>query len=237
MPKCYSIILAAGSGSRMKNKTPKQFVKVFNKTILEHTIEKFEACKLIDYIILVCHPQYMDFAKGLFDLNSYKKIIGVLPGGQTRRESSYIGLKTMNDSNAFVLIHDAVRPFVSIDLIERCISSLKVHDVVYPAVPSEDTLITVDESMILKNIPLRSSIMRGQTPQGFKYNVIIEAHKRALNDYSVDKEVTNDCGLVYRYKLADINAIQGDRYNFKITHEEDIFFANSYIKSSLNKEG
>jgi ribitol-5-phosphate 2-dehydrogenase (NADP+) / D-ribitol-5-phosphate cytidylyltransferase len=235
--RTYAIILASGKGERInKYNIPKQFLEIKGKSIIEYTIERFEECKLVDNIIIVIHPKYIDFMHEVISLRNYNKIYKIITGGITRRESSFKGVNIIKESDSKVLIHDAVRPFITKQLIERCIIALDNYKAVYPAVPSEDTIIEKNNSLV-KSIPIRLNMLRGQTPQGFKSHIIKKAHECALYDPNVDLEVTNDCGLVARYHLSDILIIEGERYNFKITYDEDYFFAEAYINHWLCNSG
>src|SRR5690554_1114280 len=128
MENVYAIILAGGKGNRLQNKTPKQFLRIEEKTILEYTIEKFNENDYIDDIIIVVNSENrrLDLEKKISD--EYKKVIGIVTGGRTRRESTCNGLKLIKDNESLVLIHDAVRPFVSHDTINRCIKGLENYN-------------------------------------------------------------------------------------------------------------
>ena len=221
MKKVYAIILGGGKGNRLKSSIPKQFIEIGGKTVLEHTIEKFNENKYIDNIILVMNKDYNEVELEKKIMNKYGKIIGIVGGGKTRRESTYNGLKTIGYEDSIVLIHDAVRPFVSHKTINRCIEALEEYSAVYPAVPSADTLIQTKDSLFVDSIPIRKYMMRGQTPQGFKTDIIKKAHLLAQDDSKVDEKVTNDCGLVQRYDLCKIRVVDGNRENIKITYPED----------------
>jgi len=227
MTKVYGLILASGIGERIDSHIPKQFLKVAGKTLVEHTIDTFERHNHIDEIIIVVHPMFRHLMEEIIIKNTYKKIKKVLNGGATRRESSYIGVNALEDEDGLVLIHDAVRPFISHRVIEDCIKALEKYDAVDVAIPSADTIITVNDSMVIENIPQRKYMMRGQTPQAFRVRLIKEAHRRALNDQI---DVTDDCGLVLTYKLAHIYVVKGEEKNIKITYQEDIFLADKLFQ-------
>lgn len=218
----YAVILGGGIGSRLKSNIPKQFLKIGDKTVLEHTIEKFNENRYIDDIILVINGKHrkVDLEKEI--LSNYEKVTHIVQGGKTRRESTYNGLKLIKDNDSLVLIHDSVRPFVSHKTINRCLDALKEYDAVYPAVPSADTIIRTNDELFVEDIPIRRYMMRGQTPQCFKTEIIKKAHLLAQDDEKVDEEVTNDCGLVQRYKLCKIKVTEGNRENIKITYPEDL---------------
>lgn len=221
MGKIYAIILGGGEGKRLQSSIPKQFIEIQGKTVIEHTIEKFNKNRYIDSIIVVMNKIYnvVELRKKI--MNKYEKVIYIVDGGKSRRESTYNALKAIDDEDSIVLIHDAVRPFVSHSTINRCIEALRECSAVYPAVPTADTIIQTKDSLYVENIPMRRYMMRGQTPQGFKTYIIKKAHFIAKDDLNVDDEVTKDCGLILRYGLCKIRIVDGNRENIKITYPED----------------
>lgn len=232
--KNYGIILASGSGSRYGADVPKQFVKIAGKTILEHTIEVFEKAEGIDDIVIVITPEYRTMAEEILLKNNYKKVSKLLNGGEIRKESSFIGISSIEDEEANVIIHDCARPFLTQGIISNCIEALDKYDAVDVAIPSADTIIKVDENNIIQHIPNRASLRRGQTPQCFKLSTIKKAHELSKND----KNFTDDCGLVVKYNLADVFVVEGDVENIKVTYPSDIFMADRLfqIRSSLFPE-
>ena len=216
------LILASGTGSRCGLDYPKQFALIRGKCILQHTIEKFQNNCLIDEIILVTNKEYIDKVKNLSA--EYSKVVNVIAGGETRKDSSYNGICSITDDEANVLIHDGVRPLVSDEIISNCVKALESYSAVCVTIQSTDTIFETDNDGIIKNIPDRRCLRRAQTPQCFKLSLIKKAHEMAKNDNSCS--VTDDCGLIMNYKLADIRAISGSNDNIKITYKEDIEFAS-----------
>ena len=219
--KNYGIILASGKGNRYGEDIPKQFVKIAGKTMLEHTIEIFEKSKDIDEIIVVITPEYRALAENILLKNSYKKLSKLLNGGELRKDSSYIGISAIADDEANVLIHDCARPFLTQEIISDCVKALEKHDAIDVAVPATDTIIKV-ENDIISEIPKRSELMCGQTPQCFKLSLIKHAHELAKND----SNFTDDCGLVVKYNLAPVYVVKGSSENIKITYKSDIYIAD-----------
>ena len=219
--KTYGIILASGKGIRYRNDVPKQFVKIAGKTVLEHTIEIFDKCAEINSIIVVITPEYRQKAELIIKNNNYKKNIELLDGGETRKESSYIGISSINDVEANVVIHDCARPFLSQEIIRNCINALEKYGAVDVAIPSADTIIEVKNDVI-ENIPERKFLMRGQTPQCFKLSIIKKAHELAKND----NNFTDDCGLIVKYGLCKVYVVEGEQENIKITYPSDIYLAD-----------
>jgi len=228
--KNYAIILASGVGSRYGCDIPKQFIKIAGKTVLEHTIEIFEKASDISEVIIVITPQYRHVAEQILLKNNYKKVSKLLNGGDTRKESSFIGISSIDDKEANVIIHDCARPFLTQKIIADCIDALKKYDAVDVAIPSADTIIKVRDN-IIENIPSRETLRRGQTPQCFKLSLIKKAHELSKND----ENFTDDCGLIVKYNLAPVYIVEGHTENIKITYPSDIFMADRLfqVRSTL----
>lgn len=225
--KNIAIILASGNGERFGENIPKQFYIFKEKTLLEHSINAFELNKNIDEIFVVTNPKFRDLTEEILSKNKYKKITKLLNGGKTRVDSSRIGsFETPDNSN--VLIHDAVRAFITQDIINRNIEALKTYSAVGTAINTIDTIIEVNEENNITNIPKRKLIKRIQTPQSFKAELIKKAHKMALEDENI--EFTDDCGIILKYNLAQIHIVDGDEINIKITQKSDLDFINNLLK-------
>lgn len=217
------LLLASGIGSRCGLDYPKQFAAINGKTILEYSIDVFENHNLIDEIIIVTNPEYKNKVQEL--TKSYKKVSCVIEGGKERKDSSYNGISAIRDNEANVLIHDAVRPLISENIITDCINSLASYNAVCAAIPSTDTIFLIDDEDNIISIPQRKMLRRAQTPQCFKLSVIKEAHLKARKD--INCSVTDDCGLIMNYTNEKIHIIEGDINNIKITYPEDIEFFKS----------
>lgn len=217
--KNIAIILASGTGERFGENIPKQFFEFRGKTLLEHALDTFERNKNIDEIILVTNPKFRDLAEEILARSSYTKITKVLNGGATRVESSYIGTSEAPD-DANVLIHDAVRAFVTPKIIDDNIEALKKYEAIGTAIDTIDTIVQVDENSVITAIPTRKYLKRVQTPQSFRATLIKQAHRLALKEENTN--FTDDCGLILHYKLAPIHIVEGDELNIKITHKNDL---------------
>ncbi len=231
--KTIAIILASGIGERTGLNVPKQFLKIGGKMVIEHTIDTFERVNSIDEIIVVSHINHVGQVNSLILKNDYKKVSRVLVGGKTRRESSHIGISSIREKDAKVLIHDAVRPFLSERIIRDCIEALDKFDAVDVAIPSADTIIRVDDNDVIQDIPKRKYLRCGQTPQAFRLNVIKKAHELALQDKKV--EVTDDCGLIVKYGLGDVYVVEGEVFNMKITYPLDVAVADKLFQLKVKK--
>lgn len=217
--KNISVILASGTGERFGENIPKQFYKIKDRTILEYSLDAFEQNQNIDEIILVTNPDFNDLSKDIVLKNNYKKIVKIVNGGATRVDSSRIGTSYADDESN-VLIHDAVRAFVTQKIINDNIDALKNYEAVGTAIETIDTIIEIDEKGFIKQIPQRNMLKRIQTPQSFRTKLIKKAHEIALKNN--DKNFTDDCGLILKYNLAPIFVVPGDEKNLKITQKSDL---------------
>lgn len=229
MKKNIAIILAGGQGTRFDNEVSKALVKIAGAPVILHTLKKFETHKQIHEIILVAHKDTVRDFEDLLETAEISKIVRIVPGGATRQESSYAGIEASSAGNPDnVLFHDAVRPFVSHQIITDVIDALNTHVAVDVAIASPDTLIEINEENTITRIPQRSFLRRGQTPQGFRFDIIRQAHILAReNKY---KDTTDDCGLILKYGLGTIAVVAGAEENIKITYPLDIHIADKIFQ-------
>lgn len=230
--KVVVIILAGGYGNRFNSNIPKQFVKLAGKSIIDHTISVFETHHLIDEIYIVTHRDFCNMIEDIVQQNAYKKVKKILKGGNTRQESSRIGIFACEEDIYKVLVHDAVRPFVSEEIITNVILSLDKYSSVDVAVNCASTIIHISNDVetndkIITNIPSRQYMFEGQTPQGFLLPLIKKAHLLAEND---GYESTDDCSLILKYDLGKIYVVDGSTYNMKITYPIDIHIADKVFQ-------
>lgn len=224
-----AVILAGGSGTRMGNDQPKQFLKVAGKQIIEHTIDAFEASKDIDEICVVSRADYVGDVEALVVRNQYKKVKRILQGGKERYDSSLAAINAYQNDDDNLLFHDAVRPLVTEKIIHDCVAALRRYNAVDVAVKTTDTIIAVDEQNCIEHIPDRQVLRNGQTPQCFKRGTIKRAYDIALQD--PDFRTTDDCGVVRRY-LPDepIYVVEGANFNMKLTYVEDLFLLDKLFQ-------
>ena len=225
--KTIAIILASGVGTRLGLEIPKQFFELRGKTVLEHSIIAFHSHNKIDDIIIVSHPDYISKVAEIIKQGNYTKVSQIIAGGKTRQKSASYGVNAILEKEAKVLIHDAVRPFVTKRIIDDCINTLDYYKAVDVAIESSDTIIEVDEENCIKSIPQRKFLKRVQTPQGFHLNIIKKAHELASHEENLS--FTDDCGLVKEFNLVQIKVIKGEEFNIKITYPSDIKLAENII--------
>ena len=216
-------------GSRVGGETPKQLLHLADgRSILEHSVDAFEAAPFIDEIAVVMHPEWMDEAKQLCERNSWNKVQKIIPGGSERWESSWHALLAyMDETDAALWFHDAARPFVSQRILADVAEALEKHEAVTVAVPVTDTLYRIkNEKLKIQNytvesIPSRSEYMRAQTPQAFHMNLVQSAYMKAVAEG--DALATDDAGIVRKYEPRHpIYIVLGEEANRKITYAEDL---------------
>jgi len=212
-----AIILAAGNSNRFGGNIPKQFIRIKNRLLIDFSISTFEKIKNIDKIIIVVSKQYYGMM-----IKEYPKHTIVL-GGKTRKQSSHNGLLSCDKNTKKVLLHDSARPLVTKDLINNCIDVLDDYNAVTLAISVNDTIAKVKNSSIIK-IDDRETLRAMQTPQGFNFTKIRNAHIEDKKNY------TDDIQLMLNSNY-DCKFIEGDEINFKVTTKNDFILLTEYLKN------
>ncbi|MBQ6554237.1 MAG: 2-C-methyl-D-erythritol 4-phosphate cytidylyltransferase [Firmicutes bacterium] len=212
-----AIIVAAGIGRRMGADIPKQFLELMGKPILSYTLEAFDLSNDIDEIIIVTNADNIPYVRDTIAL-PYKKVKAVISGGSERQYSVLNGLQAVSKNADIVLIHDGVRPFVGKDCIKNIIEETKIHGCCVLGMPVKDTIKICTEDGIVETTPQRSLLWQAQTPQAFKYDIIMEAHKKAQADGFLG---TDDSMLTERFGYKT-KMVSGSYENIKITTPEDL---------------
>lgn len=220
-----ALILASGTGSRMGQKTcPKQFMEINGLPLFLYSVQTFENNALIDQIVIVTNKEEIDRVKKLSQEQHINKLINVVAGGETRKESVYHGLHSLKaNKDDIIVIHDSARPLVSDEIITKNIEECQKFGAVVTAIPAVDTTV-FGENDIIESMPDRSKIYVEQTPQTFKYDIILKAHEQTINQ----SEITDDCKLVHHMGIP-IHFVPGSRRNFKVTYKEDVDILKTFL--------
>ena len=219
----YALIPAAGRGARFNSLTPgpnKIFQRVAGKSVLRHTVDKFDLHPLVDLIVVVASESECEAVR--IDLAGIGTPLSVVRGGDTRQDSVYLGLRSLpNMHDAIVLVHDAARPNVTNDLISRVIESALRYGSGVAAVPVNDTLKSVNSAMEIDNSVDRSSMWAVQTPQAFRLSTLLSAH-----EYAATHEVraTDESGLVCALQNLPVKIVSGESGNVKLTRTDDLAY-------------
>ncbi|MBR4811346.1 MAG: 2-C-methyl-D-erythritol 4-phosphate cytidylyltransferase [Bacteroidaceae bacterium] len=217
------VILAAGSGSRTGLSTPKQFLPLGGKTVLEHSVQTFHNHPGIDELVIVVHKDYIDQVQSIVKQNVWNKVKAVLPGGKERYDSSLVAVRAYADRpDTVMLFHDAARPLVSDRIITDTLNAMKTYNAVDVAIPAVDTIVQCNkEGTYMTSIQDRSLLWRMQTPQGFRQKTIARAYDIALKDPQFT--ATDDCGTVLRYLPEEkVGIVRGSERNIKLTYAADV---------------
>ncbi|MEA2484496.1 MAG: ribitol-5-phosphate 2-dehydrogenase / D-ribitol-5-phosphate cytidylyltransferase [Thermoleophilaceae bacterium] len=232
-----AVILAGGVGVRAGLGMPKQLARIAGKPIIEHTIAAVDAAECIDSIIVMMEPNHMAAVEALIERGDYPKLRGVFAGGETRNDTTRLALAQLGDEEVKVLFHDAVRPFVDERILQDCVDALDHYGAVDTAIPSADTIIQINtETNVLVDVPPRSLLRRGQTPQAFLLSAIRKAYERAGRDRNF--VATDDCTVVLKYTPdVPIAVIAGSDENMKITESIDVFIADKLFQLKSAEPG
>ena len=224
LPRCVALVVASGRGERFGGDRPKQYLPLAGKPLLRHCLERFCRHPRIDGVRTVVHPDdaalYVAAADGL-------ELLDPVPGGATRQESVRLGLESLAErSPELVLIHDGVRPLPAPAVIERVLQGLRAHAAVLPALPVTDTLKRGHDGTVAGTLD-RTGLYRAQTPQGFVYEAILQAHRRFAG-----AAMTDDAALAEAHGLA-VALVPGDEDNVKVTEPADLARAERLLGASL----
>lgn len=230
MNKITAIVLAAGSGSRMKSKTKKQFMEIKGKPVIWYSLFEFEKSR-VDEIILVTGKEDIDYCKKeIVEKYNLKKIKNVVAGGSERYESVYNGLKEVTGN--IVLIHDGARPLINNEIIERSIEGTIKSDACVVGVPVKDTIKRANKEGYIIDTPNRSELWITQTPQSFKTDLVKMAYKKMkeeLEKGNTTLNITDDAMVVEEFTTNQVRFVRGDYKNIKVTTPEDIDIAELFI--------
>lgn len=221
-----AVIVAAGKGTRMNLDVSKQYIEIRDIPILARTLSVFEDCHAIGEIVLVVNEADIIHCKQeIVDRYGFEKVKAIVAGGRERQQSVYNGLREVDGCADIVVIHDGVRPFISEERIEDSIEGAAEWGAACVAVPVKDTIKIVDSDNYIEGTPDRGKLWAIQTPQAFKYDIIIDAHERAMEgNYSG----TDDAVLVERTGKR-VRLVMGSYMNIKITTQEDLILAEAIV--------
>lgn len=232
----FGAILAGGTGSRMNNSIPKQFIKLGNKPIIIYTIEKMLSVDDFDYICIAIHPDYVEELNDL--LEKYELInekIIITDGGKERIDSIQNVINAIceisDNYDDVIVLHDAVRPFVSEKILKDSVKTAGQYGACVATVPAVDTMYELKENKIV-GFPDRKTLFNGQAPDSFKLGVL----KTSIESLTEDerKKITGTVQICAA-KGHQIMTIEGDYKNIKITTQNDLLIAEKYLEEEKNE--
>lgn len=218
-----AMILAAGMSHRMGSEVNKQFIIIGGKPILAHAIEKFQASRLVDEIVVVGRESELSYIeREIVKKYGFTKVINVVQGGPERHDSAFRGLIATSDKTDIILSHDGARPFVSLDIIERTIIEAYNKKAAIAGVPVKDTVKFVSSGTIIKT-PDRKLIWNAQTPQAFDKELLLLAYKEAFKRGITE---TDDASIVENFGQ-EVSIVMGAYENIKITTPDDVILGEA----------
>lgn len=231
----YVLLLAGGTGTRMKSDLPKQFLKLNNKPIIINTIERVLSNRNIDKVITVCKRDYIEYTKELLERNNIKNV-DITSGGENRLYSVINGISYIeenygiNEDDIF-LAHDSVRPFVSNRILNENISNSKKYKAATTVVDLIETIVEAGEDSLLHKAYKRNNLFSDQSPQTFNIQFFMENYNRVPKQY---RDEFTDLSEIIFYNNLKVYPVIGERENIKITTPIDLVIAENLIKNTIN---
>lgn len=222
-----AIIAAAGAGTRMVSDRPKQFLQLAGRSLIFHTLQPFEECESIHEVIVVLPAEESAGFLSLVGKYGLRKITRVVPGGATRADSVKRGLMAIRSATAeIVVVHDGVRPFVTVGEIESTIATAKTNGAAILVAPVTDTIKRVSGERVVKTLD-RVELRRALTPQSFQYELLREAYQQVdVNDPSLTDE-----SMLVEQLGKPVAVVEGSARNIKITTAEDLLVAEALLNN------
>lgn len=230
----YGVILAGGSGSRMKGiDIPKQYYEINGKPIIIYTLKTFIDIECFDYIYIAVNDEYIQYVNSILekfiDKENISKIT-IVNGGNERIDSIHNVIEAIDENNIndedIIVIHDAVRPFISKKIILDNIECAKKYGATVTSVPVNDTILLSTDGDYVDRIPIRKTLFHGQSPDSFNLKTFIELESKLTDE---QKEIITGTSQVCTLNDYPIKMIEGDTANFKITTDADLDLAEYII--------
>ena len=229
----YAEVLAGGKGTRMGNTDmPKQFLLLGDKPVFIHTLEQFVLNKRVEKVLVCCPKQCISHTKDTIKkyITNDEKII-VVEGGATRNDTIMNGCRYIEEhfglqDDDIVITHDAVRPFVTQRIIDENIDAALKYGATDTVVEAFDTIVESLDGKVISNIPVRSHMYQGQTPQSFKIKALKELFASLTEE---ETEILTDACKAFVIKGHKVHLVQGEVYNMKITTQHDLKIANGLV--------
>lgn len=246
LTEVVAIVVAAGQGARFGSDVPKQFLLLRQCPILVHTLARFEQAPAVHQVVLVVAAAWESYIKQeILARFQFEKLCAVVPGGPERQDSVFAGLlslqaplaslqskngargKTQDAPPKLVVVHDAVRPLFSLELLERVIAGCEAFDACLPGLPPRDTVKRIENGAVVETIP-RERLRLAQTPQAFRYQALLAAFEtaRATNFYGTDE------AALIEHAGGRVGWVEGEEANLKITTPRDLQIAELFLQET-----
>jgi 2-C-methyl-D-erythritol 4-phosphate cytidylyltransferase len=228
-----AIVPAAGRGVRMGAGVPKQFLQLGGIPLFIHSLHVLQQSSAVEEIILVLPESDREYCiQEILPSYSLPKLSQVVRGGARRQDSVRNGLRAVSSGIDLILVHDAVRPFLTLSMIDMCIEKAKAHGAAIVAVPMRDTVKKVQEDGFIESTVDRSVLWLAQTPQVFRVDLLEKAHRLAEKD---ERDATDDASLIERLGES-VMIVKGSNDNIKITRPEDLIVGEALVAHRLKTD-
>ena len=218
----WAVLAAAGRGERLGSDRPKAFARLGGRPLLAESLERLEGSDWIDHIVIAAPPEWEEPCILVAEEIGAGKVSSAVTGGAARSESVRLALEEVPDDAAVVLVHDAARPLLPDDVIERVLAPLSEGwDGVVPALPVPDTVKRVEHDRVVETLP-RAELVAVQTPQAFVAPVLREA-------VAGDVSTASDCASLVESRGGRVKVVEGDRRLLKVTDAEDLALVESWL--------
>lgn len=250
--KCTAVVLAAGSGRRMNSDVPKQYMPLGGRPLIWYALHAIEESSVIDDCILVaCQEDILSgyVREQIVERYGFHKVTSIVPGGAERYDSVYTALRMLADAKTqdakgqemsgdggYVFIHDGARPFLTEDILKRCLAEVERTGACVAGMPVKDTIKIADGEGYAVQTPDRALLWQIQTPQVFETALITEAYERLMREKerltAAGIQITDDAGVVEMLMERPVKLVEGSYRNIKVTTPEDIAVAEAFLNSS-----
>lgn len=227
----YAAVLAGGSGLRMGGELPKQFLSVGGRPVIIRSIDAFDESELVDRIYVAVSADYLEYTKDLVNQYCPDVNVEVVQGGSNRNETLYNVLKDIKNkgmtADDIIMTHDAVRPFINTRIIRDNIEAVRKYGACDTVVPAVDTMVRSRDGKFICDIPVRSELFHGQTPQSFNAQLLFEQYMILSKE---EFELYTDACSILIKNGRKVYLVAGDRNNIKLTYPEDMEKAESIVR-------
>ncbi len=237
--KTVAVVLAGGSGSRMKSSVKKQYLPLGGKPVIWYALQVFEQCSRIDEIVLVCgHGETERCREQIVEQFGFRKVSALVEGGKERYHSVHAGLRAIGSCD-YVLIHDGARPFIDQEMLERILEELPASGACVAGMPVKDTIKVRGENGFVEQTLPREKLWQIQTPQAFAYPMIRAAYEKMID---IEKKgmltahITDDAMVAEVIAHHPVKLVEGSYENIKITTPDDLPRAEAILVSFSKPE-
>ncbi len=229
MPRTtVALVPAAGRGLRMGGPVPKQFLSIGGQPLIVHSLRTLQASSVIDAIVLAVPESDLAYCQSdIVEAHRFTKVIKVVAGGQERQDSVRHALAVVDSQVEIVVVHDAVRPFLTQRMLEEVVAAARSNGAAIIALPMRDTVKLVGGGHVIERTVDRKPLWLAQTPQAFRREWLQEAHRKA----QIDGMASTDDAYLIEWLGRPVTVVEGSGENIKVTRPEDLVIGEAILAS------